>query len=408
MLERLSILALMMAADVFCWWRIDTRLRRLSYSRLWRAGIGTFFGLQVAYALWLVPDLAVPEARPLAWPTASYIWHVLFLPILLLGLLGAQLLKLRRRQSPKFDLAPTRGAVSRRDLITAAATIAPPLVTMLATGKALAQTGTFSVRSVDLRIPHLPPDLDGVTIAHVTDLHFGRFMPSQFIAPIADATNALECDFVAMTGDLLDHSAYSIEPGIQFLHRLRPRHGIVLIEGNHDVNRECDRFEHGMADAGFPPLLDQARTFRIPGRTTPIQFLGIAWGYLRSGAELDLSGEDRYRHYRKPSEEARWASIKTIAGLRQPDAFPIVLAHHPHAFDPGAVAGFPLMLSGHTHGGQLMITPDIGFGPLRFKYWTGLYQKPGSQLFISNGIGSWFPLRVNAPPEIVKLTLRRG
>jgi hypothetical protein len=67
-----------------------------------------------------------------------------------------------------------------------------------------------------------------------------------------------------------------------------------------------------------------------------------------------------------------------------------------------------LVLSGHTHGGQLMLSRNFGVGPLRFRYWAGLYKKPNSQLFISNGFGSWFPLRVNAPAEVVHITLERG
>ncbi|MEZ0255819.1 MAG: metallophosphoesterase, partial [Chthoniobacter sp.] len=82
----------------------------------------------------------------------------------------------------------------------------------------------------------------------------------------------------------------------------------------------------------------------------------------------------------------------------------ILLAHHPHAFD--FAADIPLTLSGHTHGGQLMLTKDFGFGPAMFRYWSGLYQKADRALVVSNGVGNWFPVRVQAPAEIVHLTLR--
>ena len=100
--------------------------------------------------------------------------------------------------------------------------------------------------------------------------------------------------------------------------------------------------------------------------------------------------------------------VQAVAAKREAGAFPILLAHHPHAFDPAAAAGFPLVLSGHTHGGQIMLTKTIGAGPLRFKYWSGEYDKPASKLLVSNGVGNWFPLRVNAPGEVVKVTLRRA
>jgi predicted MPP superfamily phosphohydrolase len=92
---------------------------------------------------------------------------------------------------------------------------------------------------------------------------------------------------------------------------------------------------------------------------------------------------------------------------RQSDAFPILLAHHPHAFDTAVEAGVPLTLSGHTHGGQLMLDSQRGLGPWMFRYWSGLDQRGGSQLVVSNGVGNWFPLRVDAPAEIIHLTLHR-
>jgi predicted MPP superfamily phosphohydrolase len=85
-----------------------------------------------------------------------------------------------------------------------------------------------------------------------------------------------------------------------------------------------------------------------------------------------------------------------------------LLAHHPHAFERAAELGIPLTFAGHTHGGQLMVTQGLGAGPAMFRYWSGMYQKLGRVLVVGNGTGNWFPLRVNAPAEIIHLTLRRG
>jgi predicted MPP superfamily phosphohydrolase len=93
---------------------------------------------------------------------------------------------------------------------------------------------------------------------------------------------------------------------------------------------------------------------------------------------------------------------------RQPDAFPILLAHHPHAFDAAIKANLPLTLAGHTHGGQWMIDRRHGVGPVMFRYWSGLYTRGRSQLIVSNGAGNVLPFRTNAPAEIVHLTLRSG
>lgn len=395
------------------WWRAaDRHLRRLSWPRVWRGLLALFMAVQVSFLLWQLLGFFVEDIG--AWRSVDltmliFIWHVLFLAP------GCALLaaiwiwkKFRRRRVPAVETTVAAGSaqVTRRQLIAAAAVAAPPLVTVLATRQAAIQMGEFRIRSVDIRVPQLPPDLDGLTIAHITDLHIGRFMPPDLTAPMADAANELNCDLVAFTGDVIDASQHSTDPGIEFMRRLWPRSGMAMIEGNHDVVYNARRFEDEVKDAGLPLLLDEGRTFQIPGRATPVQFLGTTWGELKSGAELHRVGKERGYWFREYSAAAQDDSVRRVAALRQPGAFPILLAHHPHCFDAAAAAGLPLVLSGHTHGGQIMLTPSIGAGPLRFRYWAGLYQKPNSQMFISNGIGSWFPLRVNAPSEIVKITLK--
>ena len=89
-----------------------------------------------------------------------------------------------------------------------------------------------------------------------------------------------------------------------------------------------------------------------------------------------------------------------------PGAFPILLAHHPYAFDIAVAANLPLTLSGHTHGGYMMLKRQLGIRPMVFRYWSGLYPRGQSQLVVANGVGNSFPLRINAPAEIIHLTLR--
>ena len=88
----------------------------------------------------------------------------------------------------------------------------------------------------------------------------------------------------------------------------------------------------------------------------------------------------------------------------------IALAHHPHTWDCLADAVIPLTLSGHTHGGQIMLTPagdprEIGVGQILFRYNRGFYRRNGTTLFVNSGVGNWFPLRFNAPAEIVQIQL---
>jgi hypothetical protein len=192
---------------------------------------------------------------------------------------------------------------------------------------------------------------------------------------------------------LINHAITDLPVGVDLLRQLQERVPIVMCEGNHDLFEGRTAFAKGVRDAQVPLLINEQHVVRVRGY--PLQFLGLRWG----GGDPRLNRRD----------SALVANFQQLRTFRDPDPFTILLAHHPHAFDLAAEANVGLTLAGHTHGGQLMLTPGIGPGPLMYKYWSGLYRKPnGSACVVSNGIGNWFPLRVNAPAELVHITLRRA
>jgi predicted MPP superfamily phosphohydrolase len=156
-----------------------------------------------------------------------------------------------------------------------------------------------------------------------------------------------------------------------------PRSGLFMVEGNHDLFEGVRPFVEGVRERGIRLLRDESSIIRFRGQ--PVEIMGISWSR---------------------SEETIARQIDYLADQSGLDSFPILLAHHPHAFDHAARRGIPLTLAGHTHGGQLMLTPDIGPGPMMFRYWSGLYQQQAASLVVSNGAGNWFPLRTSAPAEI--------
>ena len=427
------MIALWAAADLL-WWRwADLRLRRLPWRPARRGAArslnAAFAAAMIAYLVWVavaVENDHVPAGGVMDWHVASYLWHLAALPglMLLLALAWggrgvARLLSRRNQPARRVDTPSTTedaARFTRRQALGAAAAAIPPLVTVGAARVFSARTEAFIPdHRVELRVPALPEDLNGLTIAHVSDLHLGKFLTPATAARVADAVNALAADLVVFTGDLINVGAMDqLSHGLDFLRRLDPRHGLAVIEGNHDIMNEAEGFERAVKGAGFNLLLDEEKTFDLPGRRTPVQFLGVTWGELLPGRLLGRTGKNADKLYREYSKDAAADSVRLVAGLRKEPgpgrerAFPILLAHHPHAFDPAVGAGLPLTLSGHTHGGQIMLTENIGAGPLRFRYWTGAYRQGGGRLFVNNGIGTWFPVRINAPAEIVHLTLRRG
>jgi predicted MPP superfamily phosphohydrolase len=205
---------------------------------------------------------------------------------------------------------------------------------------------------------------------------------------MVNTTNALRADLVLLTGDLINHDLSDLSEGIALVKRMEGRFGLWMIEGNHDLFENGEEFERRVKASGVPLLLNESAVANV--RSHPVQFFGLRW----------MPGAARERD-RVTSE---W--VRELMKQRQPEAFPILLAHHPHAFDAAAEARLPLTLSGHTHGGQLMFDSQHGFGPAMFRYWSGLYRRGNCQTVVSNGVGNWFPIRINAPAEIVHLTLR--
>ena len=413
----LTIILSTFLLELLWWWAADRLLRQLPQARWWRGLLAAFALTQAACMLSLVlgrfllgehPDDHFPR-----WLfSATFIWHLLVLPLTIVvwtlvnAARGAtwgvkRLLRGRPGTVPAGEspVAPPVIRTTRRQFLGAAAAAAPPLVTAAATGFSTIQLSSFRVRPMTVTLPQLPPDLDGMTIAHVSDIHVGRFTQGRVLDRIVEATNGLRADLVLLTGDLINMSLTDLPNALDVVKRMDARYGVFMCEGNHDLMEDRREFERRTKLSGVPLLVNETMVARV--RDRDVQLLGLRWG----------SGLPRMSRSADRGDDAIGRSMGTLLPELSPDvrdAFPILLAHHPHAFDPAAAAGIPLTLSGHTHGGQLMFTPHVGFGPWMYRYWTGLYRKSDSALVVSNGVGNWFPLRVGAPAEIIHLTLRRG
>jgi uncharacterized protein len=392
-----KIIGLMLALDIF-WWCVLAR----ATNRKWvRAFLTIFMIAQTIGLIWLITGRLFQTGwdrwLPKSATAAIFIWH--FIGLGLLSLLGIALIPIflvqrmvrisRRRRQPEQQLSDHRHHYTRREFLSAAAAITPPLLTLGLTGIALSQLNHFRVRRLVVPIRDLPRDLDGTTIAHVSDMHVGRFTSGRVLREMVRVVNEFRADLVLLTGDLINDALATLDEGIDLVRALDPGLGLYLIEGNHDLIENASEFERRVKASGIPFLLDESVIASVHG--VPVQLLGLSWT----------------RRHGPNHDEAISRSVRALLQQRRPDVFPILLAHHPHAFDAAAETGMPLTLSGHTHGGQLMLNEQLGFGPALFRYWSGLYTRGESKLIVSNGVGNWFPVRANAPAELIHLTLRR-
>jgi uncharacterized protein len=391
----LALIGTMFALDLL-WLAASARIAKPTVARV---AVAIFGGAQLAGLIWLLCQrFAHAESMALFSKFAManvFIWHMILLPLLLLLAIAllpilamAALIRSARRLGNPIP-ADANGALSRRQFLGVALAAAPPLFNLSLATIAIRQLDRFRVRRFVLKIAGLPSDLHGLTITQISDMHVGRFTSGRVLHEMVRVVNELRADLVLLTGDLINDALMDLDLGLDLVRSMHPRHGVYLIEGNHDLIENGPEFERRVKDSGIPFLLDESVVITIRG--APLQLLGLSWTRARENRDAAIA-----------------AAVCQLLNQRQPESFPILLAHHPHAFDAAAAASVPLTLTGHTHGGQLMLNEQCGFGPALFRYWSGLYSKDASKLVVSNGVGNWFPLRVRAPAELLHLTLLRA
>ena len=392
----LVIHLLMLVFDV-AWWAIAMRLTK---RRLWRVLVTIFIAAQLAAHVLATAGIDWPADVPKAVLVEAMVWHYFALAsgltvLLPLGIVRAGAWVVRvvarvtgvRRNRPVAASASGK-SLTRREFIGNCAALAPPLFSLGLTGVAMAQLSQLRVRRFTLSIPALPRVLDGITIAHVSDIHVGRVTSGRVLREMVNTTNARRADLVLLTGDLITRELADLPEAIALVKAMEGRYGQWMVEGNHDLHDDGGEFERRVRAAGVPLLLDESAVADVRGY--PVQFFGLRW----------MGGNYQER------DRVTALQVRRLMKQRRPEAFPILLAHHPHAFDAAVEADLPLTLTGHTHGGYLMLDSEHGLGPALFRYWSGLYARGRSQMIVSNGVGNWFPIRINAPAEIVHITLR--
>jgi len=256
------------------------------------------------------------------------------------------------------------------------------LAVVLAAAAAVAwgwfEAGWVRFRTLDVELPGLPAELDGVRLVHLSDFHLG--VPSRGQAAVARAvawTVARDPDLVLVTGDLLSRPRG--EERLRALVARLPRCYAIL--GNHDLAVSRDPFSKParVDDLGAATLLsDEGRLVELRGRRVWVAGIDPA----SRGTEFDLAQD---------------------ADLR------ILLTHFPNAVDRIAPGSFDLVLAGHMHDGQICVPYPGGklrLAHLRARYTRGLYPRPAGLLHVSPGLGTTFvPFRFCARPEATELRL---
>ena len=267
--------------------------------------------------------------------------------------------------------------------VLAAAALA---TTLLATGFAIWWGLTrLAIRQVEVRIPKLPPAMDGFTIAHLSDLHLDLVHGREWLESVVEKTNALNPDLIAITGDLAEGSVAQFRDEVEPLRALSAPKGVFFVTGNHEYFHDLHGWLGLLGEFGIRVLRNER--VAIEG----------------AGAEFDLAGVDDHDGSR--IAPGHGADLPKALGNRDPDRPVLLMAHQPRIIDEAARHGVDLVLSGHTHGGQ--IWPFSYLVYLQQPFVRGLKERNGTQLYLSSGTGFWGPpMRLGTTAEIALITLR--
>ncbi len=265
-------------------------------------------------------------------------------------------------------------------------------------------TGSLTVETLTITISNLPESLKGTKLIQLSDFHYeGWGLSEQLLSEAIATSNAAQPDLLLLTGDYVTYDPTWIHTLVNRLKHLKSKAGIYAILGNHDIKPYGDQREitDALTSIGIQVLWNQIAYPLGDG----LALVGMA----------DLCSD-------KFNPEAVFPQI--------PDQVPrIVLSHHPNTAVMMAQWRVDLQLSGHTHGGQIVL-PGLGPLPAKLKqmrrkipqllrpwepmdgefdkvirHWEGLHQIGNNSLYVNRGLGTYFPGRLFCPPEVTMITL---
>ena len=247
----------------------------------------------------------------------------------------------------------------------------------------------FRVEERQIRLPHWPRELDGLRVAHLSDIHVGGAMNRERLLRVAELTNAARPDIVLHTGDFLTHREGDFDlPLYEALARIRAPHGQWACLGNHDYD-DVGRFVRRLRDAGVVTLRDQLAPVEIDGHR--VELGGLDFAFDRGNREIIYGG--------------------IVGAWRQRGGPRLLLNHDPSGFAALPAGCADLVLSGHTHGGHIgvQLGPDlaltvVGLAGIPDQ---GLFERGDMRMFVTRCVGFYgYPIRLGIPPEISLLVLR--
>ena len=399
--------------------RAAGKARRFLLSRLFRSLAAALGVMQALVAHWIAVLLDVPSAHePLPWVLAALglgVANAAVVPSLVRarGRGGAVASALRRYMELGVSTLLVGLAVCIAWLVFAPVAALPRALGVLSPaasdwlfraasgvwvgGVALAVAWSFTVGQarvartrVRVALPGLADPLAGLRVVQISDLHIGNGLEGDRLARMVARVNALEPDLVAVTGDIFDRDPLHL-PEARHLGALQARHGVFAILGNHDAYVGSDRVADALGSHAPSVRLLRNELVKLPF-DAPFYVAG-----------LEDPGHPWF------DRSLRYAALEALHARWPGDGPVLLLAHQPEVFLHAAELGFPLVLAGHTHGGQLALPVPGGHWNLArvmTPLTRGVFRSGSTTLYVNRGLGVGGPaMRFYCPREIATIEL---
>jgi hypothetical protein len=326
-------------------------------------------GLKYGGIAWLVFGFLAgfPQVgRYLSYPAAVDWLRGLAIVYAIAAMGGFVLWRIGAALTPRFD-------PSRRAALAAAVP-----VTVCSYGVFI-ERQRYRLQEIDLGIPGLPQDLEGLRLVQLTDIHYGPYLDRADLVRAIDMANETRAHIALVTGDLISFRKDPLDDCLNALTRLKSDAGTFGCLGNHEIVAQCEEYT------------------RQEGMRRGMRFLRNEAMELKFGlARLNLGGVD-YQRYRSKY-------LGNAARLVKPDAVNLLLSHNPDVFPTASKQGWQATVSGHTHGGQVTVEilgEHANIARFFTPYVYGLYREGNSSIYVSRGLGTvGAPIRLGAPPEV--------
>lgn len=333
---------------------------------------------------------------------SHFVWLLPLGAVWLLGMVLRRLQRVRPAHLPLAEAGTSRSDFLRRAMGTAAfgMNLLPAATSVTAISGIFLGSREITVMQKQFRINGLHDDLKGLRFVQISDIHIGNLIGERYLAFTLGLIREARADYVVVTGDIIDNNNVFLPVAAQYfapmeamLRRATDKpgtHRLLGVLGNHDLIDNGLVAGEGLTRAGLRVLRNEIVTVR------------------RGGGQLQIGGLD-YPPLGRGRTEVMQSYFSELHEKRQAETPLVLLNHNPADFEFLKNRQVDLVLSGHTHGGQVNFSRAqntlLNGAQWLYKYYVDHYAEQGSQLYVNRGLGHWFPLRINCPPEITVITL---